>query len=97
VTKIDEGTVNELKQWYISNVNAKSVTKTNGNNKMGYQELNRAVSNRRRDKEKDRGREDSNKSSDKDDNNKSSDKVIDNDKDRNNDNPTPTPSKQLPI
>lgn len=55
---------------------------------MGYQELNRAVGNKRRDKEKDRGREDSNKSSDKDDNNKDSDKVIDNDKDKNNDNPT---------
>lgn len=57
--------------------------------KMEYQELNRAVGSRRRDKDKDRGREDSNKSSDKDDNNKGSDKVIDNDKDKNNVNPTP--------
>jgi hypothetical protein len=35
VTKIDEGTVNELKQWYISNVNAKSVNKVNSNSKNG--------------------------------------------------------------
>lgn len=42
VTKIDEGTVNELKQWYISNVNAKGGSRGGNRNGMsGAKEGNR--------------------------------------------------------